>query len=73
MKAGSNLLSFMNDYDIFTFGEYSNYAEIWRLFDTDFDGDPTHLPTDSSLRRAYVDLVSRGEKIGWGRGVFEHK
>ena len=73
LKAGSNLLSFMNDYDIFTFGEYSNYAEIWRLFDTDFDGDPTHLPTDSSLRRAYVDLVSRGEKTGWGRGVFEHK
>ena len=73
LKAGSNLLFFMNDYDIFTFGEYSNYAEIWRLFDTDFDGDPTHLPTDSSLRRAYVDLVSRGEKTGWGRGVFEYK
>ena len=73
LKVGSNLLAFMNDYDIFTFGEYSNYIEIWRLFDTEFDGDPAHLPADSSLRRAYVDLISRGERTGWGRGVFEHK
>lgn len=73
LKPGSNLLSFIDDYDIFTSGEYSNYAEIWRLFDTDFDGDVKHLPTDSSLRRAYVDLISRGEKTGWGRGVFEYK
>ena len=73
LKPGSNLLSFMDDYDIFASGEYSNYAEIWRLFDTDFDGDVKHLPADSSLRRAYVELISRGEKTGWGRGVFEYK
>ena len=73
LKVGSNLLRFMNDYDIYTSGEYSGYGEIWRLFDTEYDGDPAHLPTDSSLRRAYVDLISRGEMTGWGKGVFSYK
>ena len=73
LKVGSNLLCFMNDYDIYTSGEYSGYGEIWRLFDTEYDGDPAHLPADSSLRRAYVDLISRGEMTGWGKGVFSYK
>jgi hypothetical protein len=63
----------MGDFDIYVSGEYSNYAEIWRLFDVGFDGDVSHLPKDSSLRRAYIDLISRGEKTGWGKGVFLYK
>lgn len=73
LRPGSNLLDFMNDYNIFTCGEYSDYNEIWRLFDTEYDGDASHLPADTSLRRAYVDLISRGERTGWGKGVFEYK
>ncbi|MBQ7344039.1 MAG: DUF5596 domain-containing protein [Clostridia bacterium] len=70
LKPDSNLLAFMNDYDLVALGEYENYNEVWRLFDTNYDGDVSHLPADSSLRRAYIDLVSRGEKTGWGKGVF---
>lgn len=73
LKEGSNLLSFINDYDVFTSGEYSDYSEIWRLFDTDFDGNAAHLPANTSLRKSYVDLISRGEKTGWGKGIFEYK
>lgn len=73
LNATSNLLAFMSDYDVFTFGEYSGYGEIWRLFDVEYDGEPSHLPANTSLRRAYVDLISRDEKTGWGRGVFEYK
>lgn len=73
LKDSSNILAFMNDYDLVTSGEYDNYNEVWRLFDKNYDGDPSHLPTDSSLRRAYVDLISRGEKTGWGKGVFVFK
>ena len=69
----SNLLAFMNDFDIYTSGEYSGYSEVWRLFDKEYDGDVTHLPADSSLRRKYIELISQGEKIGWGKGVFEYK
>ena len=73
LKEGSNLLAFMNDYDLVSSGEYSSYNEVWRLFDIMYDGDPSHLPADTSLRRAYVDLISRGEKTGWGKGVFIYK
>ena len=73
LKPYSNLLSFMNDYDLVASGEYLNYNEVWRLFDTMYDGDVSHLPADSSLRRAYIDLISRGEKTGWGKGVFVYK
>ncbi len=70
LKPDSNLLAFMNDYDLVASGEYENYNEVWRLFDTMYDGDVSRLPADSSLRRAYTDLISRGEKTGWGKGVF---
>lgn len=73
LKDGSNILEFMNDYDPVASGEYSNYNEIWRLFDKIYDGDPSHLPADSSLRRAYVEIISRGERTGWGKGVFAFK
>lgn len=73
LRNGSNLLAFMDDYKLITSGEYENYAEVWRLFDTEYDGDISHLPADSSLRRAYIDLISRGEKTGWGKGAFVYK
>ena len=73
LNSDSNILAFMNDYDLVSSGEYANYNEVWRLFDTMYDGDVSHLPADSSLRRAYVDLISRGEKTGWGRGIFVYK
>ena len=70
LKPGSNLLEFIGDFDIFASGEYDGYGEVWRLFDKDYDGNPNHMPADSSLRRAYIDLMKRGERTGWGRGVF---
>ena len=73
LKPNSNLLAFINDFDIYTFGEYENYKEVWRLFDTEFDGNAAHLPADTSLRRAYIDLISRGEKTGWGKGVLTYR
>lgn len=72
LKPGSNLLSFIDDFDIFASGEYPNYNEVWRLFDKNYDGDVTHLPSDSSLRRAYVELIKQGEKTGWGKGLFKY-
>ena len=73
LSPDSNILAFMNDFDIFTSGEYSSYGEVWRFFDREYDRDVSHLPSDSSLRRAYIALISRGERTGWGKGVFEYK
>lgn len=69
----SNMMQFYNDYCIVNFGDYADYNQIWRLFDCEFDGDVDKLPQDSTLRRAYVERIKKGEPIGFGRGVFIYK
>ena len=73
LRPGSNLLSFISDFDIFKSGLYEDYKETWRLFDRMYTGDADALPTDTSLRRAYVDLIRKGEPTGWGQGVYVYK
>ena len=70
LKPGSNVLGFMSDYDIYKSGLYDDYGQVWRLFDTYYTGDVDKLPQNGSFRRAYADLIRRGEKTGWGRGVY---
>ena len=69
----SNLYAFLSDYDVFEQGEYADYNQVWRLFDKHYDGNVENLPQNSSLRRAYADWIRKGEKIGWGYGVFNWK
>ncbi|MBQ8850522.1 MAG: DUF5596 domain-containing protein [Clostridia bacterium] len=66
----SNLYAFIKDFKIVETGEYADYKEAWRLFDMMYTGDVDALPQNSSLRRAYAERIRRGEKLGWGRGVF---
>ena len=69
----SNLYSFLSRFDIVEVGEYPDYKEVWRLFDCDYTGEVSRLPADTSLRRAYIDRIQRGEKTGWGYGVFVYE
>ena len=70
LSAESNILAFMNDFDVIDSGLYENYHEIWRLFDRNYTPELDKLPQDSTLRRTYVDLIRSGEKTGWGFGVY---
>ena len=69
----SNIRYFISDYELMSHGEYKDYSETWRLFDTMYSGDIERLPADTSLRRAYVELIKRGEHTGWGKGIFIYK
>ncbi|MBO5070399.1 MAG: hypothetical protein J6C37_08565 [Roseburia sp.] len=69
----SNLRSFISDYDIIEQGVYDDYAEVWRLFDVNYNGDVEQLPQDTSFRRAYANWIRKGEKTGWGFGVFVYQ
>ena len=73
MKEGSNLLSFIRDYDIYMAGEYEDYGQVWRLFDMDYTADHSKLPADTSLRREYLKMMDVGEKTGWGKGIYLYK
>ena len=69
LKPTSNIYRFMSDYDIFEYGLYDDYSQVWRLFGVYYTGNPDDMPADSSLRRSYIELMRRGEPTGWGTGV----
>jgi hypothetical protein len=74
LSPSSNLYSFISDFQIVFSDEFENYEQAWRLFDTWIDEKNLDaLPQDTSLRRAYVSLMKRGEKTGYGYGVFVYK
>ena len=63
----TNVYRFFSEFDVFESGENEG-DDLWRLFDTE-DRNPYRLPTDSSLRRNYVEHMKKGGKLGWGLGV----
>lgn len=63
----TNTYRFMSEFDIVDWG-VNEGTSLWRLFDTD-ELDPDKLPCDSSLRRAYVEHLKKGGKVGWGAGI----
>ena len=73
LKPTSNLYSFISRFDIIEVEEYENYKEVWRLFDKDYTGNVDELPADTSLRRAYIDRMKKGEKTGCAYGVFVYE
>ena len=65
----TNVRKFMSRFDLFDHADDPNLEDLWRIFDTD-EKDPNKLPTDSRMRKAYVDHLKNGGQIGWGHGVF---
>ena len=65
----TNVYRFMSRFDIWNSGDNPNHNDLWRIFDTD-EKDPNLLPTDTRMRRAYVNHLKNGGVLGWGQGVF---
>ena len=65
----SNLAKFSADYDILFEEEYSDYSWRWRLFDTK-EESLDKLPTDTSLRKKYVDWMRQNGKTGSAYGIY---
>ena len=65
----TNVHRFMSRFDIFDSADDPNLEDLWRIFDTDVK-DPDILPTDTRMRRCYVNHLKNGGKLGWGHGVF---
>ena len=65
----SNVYRFMKRFDLICSGDSRNMGDLWRLFDTD-EKRWDKLPADSSLRRAYVERLKVGGRVGWGHGVY---
>lgn len=65
----TNIYRFMSRFDIIDSGVYKDNGNLWRLFDTE-EKNYDKLPTDTSVRRAYVEHLKNGGKTGWGMGIF---
>lgn len=63
-----NVYRFFSKFDVFE-SDTNNGEDLWRLFDTE-EKHPDRLPTDTSLRRIYVEHLKKGGRVGWGLGIF---
>ena len=69
LPEGSNILRFMDNFDIVHSWEDDGFGDCWRIFNVDWNGDASALPRKSSLQRAYADWLTAGNKAGEGHGV----
>ena len=72
LRETSNIVSFMNKFDIIStdYLDFGDYNQVWRLFDVDYSGDLDDLPENSSLQRAYKQYLKDGGRWGAGYGIF---
>lgn len=66
----SNILKFMDFFDIISSKERKDQGYLWRIFYKDWEKEPKDLPRNSSLQRAYADWIMEGNYAGEGIGVF---
>lgn len=65
----SNIYRFMMRFDIVSYSVDESRKDLWRFFDTE-EKNPDRLPTNTTLRKAYVEHLKKGGKVGVGYGVF---
>ena len=62
-----NTYKFLSEFMIME-SNHNNGEDLWRLFDT-MEQNPDRLPTDTSLRRAFVSHLKNGGRVGYGFGI----
>lgn len=70
LPAHSNILKFMDCFDIIEWEDKDEFHDDWRVFGKYKDLPPAELPRDTSLRRAFADRLLEGKPVGSGFGVF---
>ena len=64
----SNILKFLNDFEIVCWEEKETFGDCWRVFGRYADLPPEQLPRDTSLRKAFAEWLCAGRKTGSGFG-----
>lgn len=68
LKKDSNILSFMDDFETVYSCPNSGH-DLWRIFGVRDSFDPKELPRETSLQRAYAEMLEADGGIGSGYGV----
>ena len=64
-----NMVDFLSDFDIISERTDEGYKNGWRLFGVEYDGNPDHLPANTTARRCIVNWLKSGKYMGTGFGV----
>lgn len=70
LEKKSNIVSFMNDFNIVDSYLYPDNRSMWRVFGSFHNLPADKLPRDTSLQRAYADYIADGNLLGAGIGYF---
>ncbi len=69
LPESSNLVKFMNDFEVTHFENTEKFDDDWRVFGKDKDLPIDQLPEKTSLQRACKQMLKNGCHGGWGYGV----
>ena len=70
LPENSNILRFMDDFDIIRSADREKFSDGWRVFGKYSNGPVEDLPEDTSIRRAFKQRLQQGKPTGYGYGVF---
>jgi len=65
----SNIIGFMDDFDIVYGEEEESFSDAWRVFGADCKKPVSELPENSSMQKAVKKWLMSGKKMGAGFGV----
>ena len=68
----TNVSRFMSRFTIIHSSKDPDLSDLWRVFDTD-EKNPHLLPTDTRMRRAYVEHLQKGGSLGRGYGIYVYE
>ncbi len=69
LPENSNILRFMDDFEIYDYEEKDGFHDDWRIWGHYSDVPLEERPADTGLRAAYKKWMMAGNKTGYGRGV----
>lgn len=69
LPEGSNILKFMDLFDIFSSREDKLFRDWWRIFYKEYENNLDEMPANTRLQRAYIEMVKHGYCQGSGYGI----
>ena len=72
LPVDSNIVDFMNDFDIVSFEDTTDYKESFHVFGRLSDFSYDNLPKNTSLQKAYAERIKSGLPIGSGVWVLKY-
>lgn len=69
-KEGTNTYKFADDFNILKVKYTEEFNDAWRVFYTDYNGDVSLLPCETSMQKAFSEYLKNGGKVGTGFGAF---